>query len=264
MEDTVQAYIDNSSVSSAGATTVSSSDSPTIQTVAGAVSVAVATGFIGGAGASVGVSVAINDVQDNVWAYINKSTASATGGDVTVTATETATIDAWTIGGAVGVGSSGGADGLGLGAAGAGSGNTVMNHVYAYIQGNSNVTTNSHGDVVLMANDTSSIEAIAGGLGVGVGVGAGAGTGASLGAAAANNDIENTVKAYVDGSVVNSAGSVALERHRKRDHHDSDRRRGRRGRRRADSRAPGWRSPAPIRATASRTTLMPMSRARAW
>ena len=36
---------------------------------------------------------------------------------MTLTANETATIDAWTIGGAVGVGSSGGADGLGFGAA---------------------------------------------------------------------------------------------------------------------------------------------------
>ncbi len=117
VENTVKAYINNSSVTSGGATNASATDSPTIQTIAGAVSVAVATGFIGGAGASVGISVAINDVQDNVWAYINKSTVSATGHDVTVTATETATIDAWTIGGAVGVGSSGGAEGLGLGAA---------------------------------------------------------------------------------------------------------------------------------------------------
>ena len=76
VEDTVKAYIDNSSLSSAGATSVSSTDSPTIQTIAGAVSVAVASGFIGGAGASVGISVAINDVQDNVWAYINNSTVT--------------------------------------------------------------------------------------------------------------------------------------------------------------------------------------------
>ena len=53
-----------------------------------------------------------------------------------------------------------------------------------------------------------------------------------LGAAAANNNIENTVKAYVDGSIVSSAGLVRLERDRKRDHHDGDGRRGRRGRRR--------------------------------
>ncbi len=214
VQNTVLAYINNSGVSSsAGAIAVSATDKPTIQTVAGALGLGVAVGLFG-AGASVGISVATNDVQDNDWAYINNSTVTASGHDVTLTAIETATIDAWTIGGAVGVGISEGFLGVGVAAAGAGSGNTVSNNVYAYIAGNSTVTTNDSGDVIVTATDSSSIEAIAGGLGVGVGVGVGdlggAGLGVSLGVAAANNDIENTVKAYVDSSTVTSAGMVKV------------------------------------------------------
>ncbi len=211
VENRVLSYINNSSVTSdSGVISIGAGDEPTIETVAGSLSVGVGSGLIGGVGASVGISVAINDVQDTVQAYINNSTVNTTGGDVVVIAAETATIDAWTIGGAVGVGQSGGADGVGLGGAGAGSGNTVMNNVDADIQGNSEVMTFGGGDVIVTALDTSSIEAIAGGLGIGVGVGAGDGTGASLGAAAANNDIENTVKAYINDAVVKSAGAVEL------------------------------------------------------
>ncbi len=70
-------------------------------------------------GASIGISVAINDIQDDVQAYINNSTVGTTGQDLTLTATESATIDAWTIGGAagIGVGAGGGFAGVGIGAA---------------------------------------------------------------------------------------------------------------------------------------------------
>ncbi len=63
----------------------------------------------------------------------------------------------------------------------------------------------------MKATDDSAIEAIAGGLAVGVGVGLQLiGLGASLGVAAANNNIANTVLAYVDDSTVTSAGKVNL------------------------------------------------------
>ncbi len=99
---------------------MSATDSPYILTVAGALGVGVAVGSTLGVGASVGISVSINDIQDQDSAYINNSTVSATGHDVSLTATEGATIDAWTIGGAVGVGAGGGdagAIGVGVGAA---------------------------------------------------------------------------------------------------------------------------------------------------
>ncbi len=155
--------------------------------------------------------MAINDVEDNVNAYIKNSKVTATGHSVTVNATESATIDAFTIGGAVAVGVSEGFLGVGVAAAGAGSGNTVSNNVYANISGNSTVKTLNAGDVIVTATDSSSIEAIAGGLAVGIGIGLElAGLGASLGVAAASNNIENNVKAYVDSSVVTSAGMVQI------------------------------------------------------
>ncbi len=214
VQNTVESYINNSQstadlgVSASGVVSVMATDSPTISAVAGALSVGVAVGGLAGVGGSFGISVSVNDVEDKVSAYINNSTVSATGNDVTVLAMENGNIYAWTIGGAVGGG--GGGVGIGVGAAGAGSGNTVMNHVCAYIQGGSSVSTVTSGDVSVIANDSSSIQAIAGGLGVGVGAGAAVGGAGSLGVAAANNDIEDKVKAHVDGSIVNAAGGVDL------------------------------------------------------
>ncbi len=211
VRNSVLAYMNNSVVSSgAGAINVSAGDSPVILTIAGALGVGVAVGAETGAALSIGISAAINDIQDNVQAYINNSVVSATGHNVALTATETASIDAWTLGGAVAVGVGAGAIGIGIGSAGAGSGNTVSNNVYADIGGNSTVTTQNGGDVIVTATDTSSIEAIAGGLGGGVGAGAYVGAGISLGVAAASNNIENSVKAYVDDSAVTSAGMVKL------------------------------------------------------
>ena len=206
--DNVWAYIDTSTVSANGTITLSATDSPTIQTIAGALGVGVSVGA-SGVGASVGISVAVNNEMDNVKAYINNSMVTATGGDVSLTATETSIVDAWTIGGAVG-GAGGGGVGVGVGAAGAGSGNFVANTVVASITGNSTDTTKTSGDVKLTATDMSSIEAIAGGLGIGVGVGGAGGAGISLGVAAANNNISDTVQAFVNSSTVTSAGMVAL------------------------------------------------------
>ncbi len=118
VQNSVLAYIDNSVVTtSAGAIDVSATDNAYILTIAGALGVGVAVGTTYGIGASIGISVAINDIQDNVSAYIDNSAVTATDGDVSLTATESATIDAWTIGGAVGIGVSEGFLGVGVGAA---------------------------------------------------------------------------------------------------------------------------------------------------
>ena len=214
VNNTVESYFNNCQesdglgVSSDGAIMVSANDNPTIGAVAGALAVGVAAGIGGGVGGSVGISVSVNDVNDTVSAVINNSTVTATNGDVTVQAIENGTIAAYTIGGAVGGGLGGGA-GIGVGAAGAGSGNTITNTVDAFIT-YSSVTTVNSGDVTVSAGDTSGIQAIAGGLGVGIGVGGLVGAGASLGVAAANNDINNGVNAFVGGSTVNAAGGVSV------------------------------------------------------
>ncbi|HEV3085266.1 MAG TPA: hypothetical protein VGY66_36260, partial [Gemmataceae bacterium] len=213
--NTVEAYISNSGtgtlgVYAGGAVNLTATDSPTILACAGALGVGVAIGGGGSVGASVGISVAINHIADTDEAYMHASTVQATGHNVTLTATETGLIEALSVGGAVGVGAGGG-DGVGVGAAGAGSGNTIANFVYAYIAAGSLVTTLNGGNVVLMATDTSTITANAGGVGIGAAIGGANGTGVSFGVAASTTDIENNVKAYIDGSTVLSAGGVTLE-----------------------------------------------------
>src|SRR5207253_1270111 len=99
--------------------------------------------------------------------YVDHSTLHATGGNVELTTSETGTIDALTIGGAVAVGG-GGANGVGVGLAGAGSGNTVKNSVLSYIQNNSSVTITTSGSLNVSATDISHITANAGGIGIAV------------------------------------------------------------------------------------------------
>nr|WP_293778378.1 DUF4347 domain-containing protein [uncultured Oxalicibacterium sp.] len=188
-----------------GALSITAADEATI--LAGAGSLAFSGSFGGGGvGGSIGISVAVNKITDSVEAAIDSATVSAAG-NLSLTATEDADIRALTVGGAVGV--SGGGGGAGVGAAGAGSGNTIRNTVLAAIRNASSVTTTNSGSVSLTATDSSFISANAGGLGIGVAFGGG-GAGVSLGVAAADNNIQNSVSAYIDNSLVTSAGGVSL------------------------------------------------------
>ena len=94
-------------------------------------------------------------------------------GDVVVSATESANIQALTIGGAIaaGVGSDGG---VGVAGAGAGSQNTVANVIQAYIQDGAAVAAQG-GTVTLSAVDNSTVTANGGGIGIAVGFGESAG-----------------------------------------------------------------------------------------
>ncbi len=216
VENLVRACFNNSNVSSDSAViTVIAADSPTIETIAGALGVGVASGFIGGIAASVGISVSINDVQDTVQAYSNNSTVNTTVGDVIssgmveLKATENATIMTVTVGGAVAVGIGGG-EGTGLAVAGSDSSNTIQNNVDAYVSGKSTVTAHG-GSVAIDATDTSSITAGGGGLAVAVGGGSiGSGLAADIGFAVATNEIENSVLAYVDDSTCSTGFGVTL------------------------------------------------------
>ena len=210
--DTVQAYISARSganlgvFANGGAVAITATDSPTVEAAAGSLAFDFQIGG-GGLTASVGISVAINDVEDKVFAYIDDSTVTATSHDVDLSAKETAVIKALTIGGAIAVGVGG--SGAGVGAAGAGSGNTVKNQVYAYVQDNSTVTTVTSGSVSLIATDNSKITADGGGISL-AGEAFTSGAAVSLGVAAANNDIENIVKTNVDTSTVKAATGVSL------------------------------------------------------
>jgi len=215
VQDTVEAEITNcngpnSIAANGGPVSLDASDSPTILAGGGGIGIGAGFGDGAGVGVSIGISVATNSVQDTVTASISNSVVGAIGNDVSVSASDTANVQALTIGGAVG-GGGGGAAGVGVGAAGAGSGNTVTNTITAAIQNGSTVTTTSSGDVKLSATDNPSIIADGGGLSVALGFGGAAGVGVSLGVGAAVNTITDTTCAFVDASTVNAASAVSLK-----------------------------------------------------
>ena len=211
VRDDTEAYVSAGSQVTAdtGAVTITSTDTSTVVANGGGVGIAVGGSASGnGVGVTVGISAAMNDVENQVLAYVDGSTVNAPAGGITLSATETATIMALTIGGALAAGGSGGGNGVGVGGAGAGSGNTIKDHVLAYVQNGSTLTAGA-GDVTLAATDRAAITADGGGVSLALGASGGNGVGVSLGVAVAINDVEDQVKAYIDGSSVTAAGSLA-------------------------------------------------------
>ncbi|MFO7617339.1 MAG: hypothetical protein R6V75_08800, partial [Bacteroidales bacterium] len=214
IRNTIEAAIRNGSTvttTGAGAVILTAADTSTITADAGGVAIAIASGGqSSGTALSIGISVAVNEIGNDVYAVTDDS-AVISGGNVVLSATSASTIDALSIGGAVSVGASSQATGFAFAGAGAGSGNTIRNTIEAAIRNGSTVTTTGAGAVILTAVDASAIIADAGGVGVAVGA-SGQGTGAALsvGVSIADNLIENKTKAFIDGATVNAAGNIEL------------------------------------------------------
>ena len=210
--NTVAAYVNGSGgangVSAGSTLTLTATDSTSVVAVAGSLAIAGAGGAGGGGAVAIGVAAATNDVTNSVSAYISSSNASAAG-NIELSANESASISAMTIGGTL-AGSGGAGGGFSAAAAGAGSGNTVNNTVQTYIANNSVVTKTGGGAVKLTATDSSSIIAVAGSLALSGAGGAGGGAAGSLGVSSATNSIGNQVKSYIDLSKVSSSGSIEL------------------------------------------------------
>ncbi len=132
VQNTVQAEILAGSAvtaTDAGGVTLTATDTSKIKVDAGGGGIAIAGGQGGGMALTAGVSVAINDIQNEVSSTVSGSTISAVG-NVALAATSTATVDALTIAAAIGAaGGKGG--GFSFAGAGSGSGNTVRNTVQA-------------------------------------------------------------------------------------------------------------------------------------
>ncbi len=208
----VEAYIASSPdvTSQAGGVSISSVDNTSATANGGGVGIAVgAAPSDSGLAVTIGISAATNKVTNQVLAYIASSRVSAAG-NVDLSATEKANIQALSIGGAISVGASGGGDGAGVGAAGAGSGNTIADTVEASIQDGSSVTTSAGGNVNLSALDEPTITANAGGVGIAGGAASESGVSVSLGVAVAINSVADPVKAFISGSTVSAAGTVSL------------------------------------------------------
>jgi hypothetical protein len=188
-----------------GGITILAQDESTIIANAGGISAAVGAGGAAGVGASLGVAFARNDIQNTVRARVHFATIN-TDGDIDLTAEEKATITALTVGGAVAVGAGGSGAGVGAAVAGADSKNTIRNTVEATITGGSTIrpgaSATNKPDITLTALDDSTITANGGGVGVAIGASGGAGVGAAVGFAAADNDVQNTVRTLVSESSI--------------------------------------------------------------
>ncbi|MAI32532.1 MAG: hypothetical protein CMM07_12785, partial [Rhodopirellula sp.] len=187
-------------------------DESSILARTGAASIAAGFGVVGAA-ISVGVAMALNEIDNEINAAItsaNDSIRTETG-DITVRATEAATISSLTQAASVAVG--GGAVGIGISGAGAVAVNVVLSDVSAYIIG-SRVT--SANDLILnsssVANLSATVEAGAAAAGIGA-----VGVGVAIGAALAENFIgfdvngslaNSEVLAYITGSEVLISGQL--------------------------------------------------------
>ena len=203
------AYADHSSLTAGGDVGVTATNSMDIRTIVLAVSAAVG---IGGAGfsAGVGASVALNYIgygigasksdQDHlvgVSAYLSNSNVDSFG-DLEVSATSSANIDATVAAAAVAV--SAGAIAASVAAAGAVTINQVGMNVLAYID-----NSGTNGDSVkaatidVAADDNSTISVWAGAAAISASFGVFGSVAVSIGVAVATNSIDNEVGAYVRG-----------------------------------------------------------------
>ncbi|MDH3275857.1 MAG: hypothetical protein OEM99_15100, partial [Gammaproteobacteria bacterium] len=179
IDNTVDAHISGgSSVTSlAGPVSLTATDTATIESLAGNVSV-------GAAGAAFGAAVATNTIGNTIQAYIDNSTIEPGVTSVDLDATSNATIKSLAVSGAAG----------GATVSASVSLNEIDSIIDSHISGASNVTAT--GAITVDAKDTSTIESLSGNVGIGAG--------GALGASVATNDIGNTVKAYIDGSIINA------------------------------------------------------------
>ncbi|MDK9703142.1 MAG: DUF4347 domain-containing protein [Sulfuritalea sp.] len=208
--NTVRAFIGNNSVVSTtggGAVKATATDSSSIKALAGSLALAVAGGGGGAGSGSLGASVAINSIANQVKAYVDNATVTSSGA-VELSANETATINALAIGGALAVAGAGGGAGAAAGA-GADSRNIITNTVLAYVASSSGAkgVTATGGALKLTATDNSHITSDGGGAAAAVGVGGGGGVGVSVGYSVSINSVTNTVRAYADASRLNATNS---------------------------------------------------------
>ncbi|MEM7578444.1 MAG: DUF4347 domain-containing protein, partial [Cyanobacteria bacterium P01_A01_bin.80] len=165
---------------------IKAEDESKIRAIAGQAAIA-----LGKAAGAVGVAWADNDIKNQVNSYIDKSKVVTNSGSINVNADSTATIETLSAGAQI----AGGA--VGIAAGGSTSINTIANTISSYIGNNSNVTAEQN--INLKTNDKSTIRALAGQVAIAVGKGSG-----TIGVALAENDIENNINSYIEGSTVKS------------------------------------------------------------
>ena len=213
------AYIKDSEVTSAGAVTLSASNTSTINAKIAAVSVAVGAAGTTGVGVSIGAAVANNYIgydgettrlPAEVQAYIQNSAVNAKG------ALGLSAINGGSITAGVGAGSAAVAAAGTTGVAASGSGVVTLNKiatlVKAFVDGDRAKGIQST-TATLTAKDTSTITADAGAASLAIGGGGTTGVSLSIGVSVASNFITNEVEASIKNAtkgLTTSTGAVSL------------------------------------------------------
>ena len=183
----IAAYIRNSPLIDikGGNVSLSATDNSVIQSVSGGVAV--------GKGNSIGASIAINLISNNILTYIDNSTVE-NAQTLTLNSTSNSQIDMLSVGGS---------GGQNFAFGGSLTVNFIGNSIKSYIANDSNVTVS--GDIKLQAADQSITNALSGGIGI-------ATSGTAVGAAIAVNITSNDVLAYISDSTVTSTnGSINIK-----------------------------------------------------
>jgi hypothetical protein len=196
--NTIEAAVRGSTLVTGAAVRLEAQDNSTIDAIAGSASISITAGGGTNVGIGLGLSVTINDIDNDVLAIIDDSDITS-GGDVTLIATSTATIDAIAFGAAVAVAAGSDGTGVAVGATGTVAENSITNTIRAAIEDSDTTSPNSiiaGGELSLNATDSSTIGAFgfAGSLSVGVGS---TGISGSLGIGVSFNTIDNQVAAYI-------------------------------------------------------------------
>ncbi|MCK9233336.1 MAG: hypothetical protein M0P04_11190, partial [Syntrophales bacterium] len=154
--------------------------------------------------------VDLDSAASEIQAYIRNSSIQASG-DLTADAVSTQSIDSIVIAGAVAL-AGGGKAGIAISGAGVYAENAIATDVRAFINGDG-ATGISAGSIALVADDSSSIQGIAGAASIAGSVGGKAGVSVSIGLSLAFNRVDNRVEAFIanaDQGVTTSNGSISL------------------------------------------------------
>ncbi|MGD8330967.1 MAG: hypothetical protein PVJ49_16170, partial [Acidobacteriota bacterium] len=208
----VTASIDPSAIT-AGAVSVSATDSSTIEALAGEVGFGLTVSEGTGVGVGLGAAVALNEINSSTTAIIDDTTVNASG-PVSVTASSTGSIEALALGTSLTITSSSSGAAAGLSANVAITENTITATTRAAIEDsdpNTVNTVNAGGPVTVGATESGVINADAVSVTANFAFSSGGSsvTG-SVAASEANNTITSTVEAIIDDVDTTADGTVSV------------------------------------------------------
>ena len=208
----------NGGVLATGNVTVSALNSSTIIADAGGFSLAITLSQQSGglaATGSIGIGASLNKIDSKTLATIRDIVVAANTGTLTLEAKATPTIKALSMAGAGAVGYSQSSSAFTFAGAGAGSGNDIKSVVNAAIDDIDDTSTTlvTAGTLNVLATDTSSIVANAGGIALALGIAGGnANINVSIGASVAINKINAQTIATVNDATARSLVGAAANR----------------------------------------------------